>query len=215
MDSSESGDVESGTLTYTSTSAFLNNQMGSASYTSILPLVRQRKTQYFGYVQDEWKATPNLTITAGIRYNFFNALHAIGDDDVPFDFGTCGGYCPRTDSFFHPRYDDFDPRAASHGLMARLFCAWAEASITQMVRKTTRTFRFPTLSIATRSAIQVPQAFVSFDSVPSIRGSGRAGRGFPARSGPEPQRRLRCRLDRFRSAETADEHPRHCQLFGQ
>ena len=52
--------------------------MGSASYTAILPLVRQRKTQYFGYVQDEWKATANLTITAGIRYNFFNALHAIG-----------------------------------------------------------------------------------------------------------------------------------------
>ena len=44
-------------LTYTSTAAFLDNNMGSASYTAILPLVRQRKTQYFGYVQDEWKAT--------------------------------------------------------------------------------------------------------------------------------------------------------------
>ena len=112
------GTSQSGTLTYTSTAAFLDNNMGSASYTAILPLVRQRKTQYFGYVQDEWKATPNLTITAGIRYDFFNALHAIGNDDVPFDFGTCGGYCPRTDSFFHPRYADFDPRlgiAWAHG----------------------------------------------------------------------------------------------------
>jgi hypothetical protein len=104
------GTSQSGTLTYTSTSAFLNNNMGSASYTAILPLVRQRKTQYFGYVQDEWKATQNLTVTAGVRYNFFNALHAIGNDDIPFDFGTCGGYCARTDSFFHPRYDDIDPR---------------------------------------------------------------------------------------------------------
>jgi hypothetical protein len=104
------GTSQSGTLTYTSTANFLDNSMGSASYTAILPLVRQRKTQYWGYAQDEWKATPNLTITAGIRYNFFNALHALGDDDVPFDFGTCGGYCPRTDSFFHPRHDDFDPR---------------------------------------------------------------------------------------------------------
>ena len=112
------GTSQSGTLTYNSTAAFLGNQMGSASYTAILPLVRQRKTQYFGYVQDQWKATANLTITAGIRYNFFNALHAIGNDDVPFDFGTCGGYCPRTDSFFHPRYNDFDPRlgiAWAHG----------------------------------------------------------------------------------------------------
>ncbi|HUK14915.1 MAG TPA: TonB-dependent receptor [Bryobacteraceae bacterium] len=112
------GTSQSGTLTYTSTAAFLDNGMGSASYTAILPLVRQRKTQYFGYIQDEWKATPNLTVTGGVRYDFFNALHAIANQDVPFDFATCGGYCPRTDSFFHPRYGDFDPRlgvAWSHG----------------------------------------------------------------------------------------------------
>ena len=112
------GTSQSGSLTYTSTNTFLTNSMGSASYTAILPLVRQRKTQYWGYVQDEWKATANLTITAGIRYNFFNVLHAIGHDDVPFDFGTCGGYCSRYDSFSHPRYGDFDPRlgiAWAHG----------------------------------------------------------------------------------------------------
>jgi hypothetical protein len=104
------GTSQSGTLTYNSIAAFETNNMGSATYTAILPLVRQRKTQYFGYVQDEWKATTTLTVTAGIRYNFFNALHALNDDDIPFDFATCGGYCPRTDSFFHPRYNDFDPR---------------------------------------------------------------------------------------------------------
>jgi hypothetical protein len=112
------GTSQGPTLTYTSAAKFMNNQMGSASYTAVLPLVRQRKTQYWGYVQDEWKVRDNLTITAGIRYNFFNALHAINNDDVPFDFGTCGGYCARTDSFFHPRYNDFDPRlgiAWSHG----------------------------------------------------------------------------------------------------
>jgi Carboxypeptidase regulatory-like domain/TonB dependent receptor len=114
------GTSQSGTLTYTSTANFLNNDMGSASYTAILPLVRQRKTQYWGYVQDEWKVTSNLVITAGIRYNFFNALHAINNQAVPFDFATCGpgGYCPNYYSFFHPRYNDIDPRlgiAWSHG----------------------------------------------------------------------------------------------------
>jgi len=104
------GTSQSGTLTYTSAAAFLSNSLDSATYTAILPLVRQRKTEYWGYVQDEWKATARLTITAGVRYNVFNALHAIGDNDVPFDFGTCGGYCPRTDAFFHPRYNDIDPR---------------------------------------------------------------------------------------------------------
>jgi hypothetical protein len=112
------GTSQSGSLTYATTASFLTNNLNSASYTAILPLVRQRKVQYFGYVQDEWKATPNLTITAGVRYNIFNALHAIHNDDVPFDFGTCGGYCPRTDSFFHPSYNDVDPRlgiAWAHG----------------------------------------------------------------------------------------------------
>jgi len=104
------GTSQSGTLTYTSLNNFLKNDLGSASYTAILPLVRQRKVQYWGYAQDEWKVTPTLTVTAGLRYNFFSVLHAIGQDDVPFDFGTCGGYCPRTDSFSHPRYNDFDPR---------------------------------------------------------------------------------------------------------
>ena len=65
------GTSQSGTLTYTSTGSFLNNQMGSASYTAILPLVRQRKAQYWGYVQDEWKATAKSTVTAGITIQLF------------------------------------------------------------------------------------------------------------------------------------------------
>lgn len=112
------GTSQSGTLTYTSIENVLNNDMGTASYTAVLPLVRQRKTQYWGYVQDQWKVTPNLSVTAGIRYNYFNVFHAINNDAVPFDFATCGGYCPRTYTFSHPRYNDFDPRlgvAWSHG----------------------------------------------------------------------------------------------------
>ena len=104
------GTSQSGTLTYNSTTGFLNNMAGAASYTAVLPLVRQRKVQYWGYVQDEWKATRDLTVTAGVRYNFFNVLHAIGHDDVPFDFGTCGGYCSRDASFSNPRFNDIDPR---------------------------------------------------------------------------------------------------------
>jgi hypothetical protein len=112
------GTSASGTLTYTSTANFLNDQAGGASYTAILPLVRQRKTEYFAYAEDEWKVSPNLTINAGVRYNIFNALHALHNDDVPFDFATCGGFCPNTYAYFHPRYDDVDPRvgvAWSHG----------------------------------------------------------------------------------------------------
>jgi hypothetical protein len=112
------GSSQKGTLTYTNTTNFQNNIMGTASYTALLPLVRQRKNMYWAYVEDEWKVNPNLTINAGVRYNFFNALHAIDNQAVPFDFVTCGGFCPNTYSFFHPRYNDIDPRigiAWSHG----------------------------------------------------------------------------------------------------
>jgi hypothetical protein len=69
-------------------------------------------------VEDEWKVTPKLTINAGLRYNVFNALSALNRRGIPFDFATCGGFCPDTYSYFHPRYNDIDPRigiAWSHG----------------------------------------------------------------------------------------------------
>ncbi len=115
------GSAQSGTLTYLSPTAFMDNTMSQATYTAVQPLVRQRKTQYWAYIQDQWRVTSNLTITAGLRYNFFNALHAIGNGTaIPFDFATCGpgGYCPSSYFFFVPRYNDLDPRLAvawSHG----------------------------------------------------------------------------------------------------
>jgi hypothetical protein len=112
------GASSSGTLTYASTANFLNNLAGTASYTALLPLVRQRKNEFWAYFEDEWKVSPDLTVNAGVRYNFFNALHAIGNNAVPFDFATCGGFCPKTASYFNPRYNDIDPRlgiAWSHG----------------------------------------------------------------------------------------------------
>jgi hypothetical protein len=112
------GSSSSGTLSYSSTGAFLLNQMNNATYKSLLPLVRQRKTEYFAYAEDEWKVSKSLTINAGVRYNIFNALSALGNNAVPFDFNTCGGYCPRTYSYFNPRYHDVDPRVGvewAHG----------------------------------------------------------------------------------------------------
>jgi hypothetical protein len=112
------GTSAKGTLSYSSTANFLNDLVNTASYTALLPLVRQRKTEYWVYAEDEWRPTENFTVNMGVRYNIFNALHAVNNDADPFDFSTCGGFCPKNDSFFNPRYDDVDPRiglAWSHG----------------------------------------------------------------------------------------------------
>ncbi|HEX4810605.1 MAG TPA: carboxypeptidase-like regulatory domain-containing protein [Bryobacteraceae bacterium] len=106
------GSSQSGTLTYNSPTLMAANQADNATYISQLPLKRLRKTQYWGYLQDEYKATQRLTITIGIRYNFFNAFHEVNNRAIPFDFASCGpgGYCPRGSDFSFPRYNDIDSR---------------------------------------------------------------------------------------------------------
>jgi hypothetical protein len=100
---------------------FAANHLDNATYVSTLPLKRSRKTQYWGYIQDEYKVTPNLSLNLGVRYNLFNIFHEVDNRAIPFDFASCGpgGYCPRGSNFGFPRYNDIDPRVS---------IAWAHGS---------------------------------------------------------------------------------------
>ncbi len=106
------GSSASGTLTFTSAASFLSNQLDNASVTAALPMKRLRKTQAFGFIQDEFKATATLTFNLGLRYQFFNVFHETQGRAIPFDFATCGGLCPPGSQFSAPRTNDFDPRLA-------------------------------------------------------------------------------------------------------
>ncbi len=99
-----------GTLTYNSVAAFESNTLNAATYTALLPLKRMRKTMYFGYVQDEFRLRPNLTINAGLRYEFYNDFHEATGRAIPFDFQTCGGFCAPNAAFLFPAKDNIDPR---------------------------------------------------------------------------------------------------------
>jgi len=120
------GTGASGTITYSATStlsaqdAFAANQVSSASLTGTLPVNGLRKTQSFGYIQDEFKWRPNFTVNLGVRYSFFNIFHEAQGRSNPFDFATCGpqGFCGIGASFGQPNYGDLDPRVA---------VAWAPA----------------------------------------------------------------------------------------
>ncbi len=101
-----------GTITYSSLSSFVANQPSKASITGEYPVNGLRKTQFFGYVQDEFKWKPTFTLNLGVRYSFFNVFHEVQGRGNPFDFATCGpqGYCGVGASFGPPNYLDFDPR---------------------------------------------------------------------------------------------------------
>jgi Carboxypeptidase regulatory-like domain len=108
------GSGSSGTIRYTSLDTFQANQVDSAALTAALPVNGLRKTQFFGYVQDEFKWRPNLTVNLGLRYSFFNIFHEVLGRSDPFDFATCGpqGFCGVGASFGQPNYGDIDPRIA-------------------------------------------------------------------------------------------------------
>jgi Carboxypeptidase regulatory-like domain/TonB dependent receptor len=103
-----------GTISYNSLSAFEANSSYKASVTGEYPVNGLRKTQFFAYVQDEFKWKPTFTLNLGLRYNFFNVFHEVQDRGNPFDFATCGpqGYCGVGASFGPPNYLDFDPRVS-------------------------------------------------------------------------------------------------------
>ncbi len=113
------GNSAYGTLTYSSLANFLNDRLDSATQISLLPLKRMRKTQEAGYIQDEYKIAPNLTLNAGLRYQYFSVFHESTDRAAPFDFETCGGFCPAGSAFYIPSQGGFDPR---------LGLAWSPAS---------------------------------------------------------------------------------------
>ena len=108
------GSSASGTLSFSSIDAFAGNQVNTASLASALPINGLRKTQYFGYWQDEHKWRRNLTLNLGLRYSFFNIFQEVRGRSNPFDFATCGpqGFCGVGASFGQPNYKDLDPRAA-------------------------------------------------------------------------------------------------------
>jgi hypothetical protein len=108
------GNTEAGTVVFASTAAFDANQVSTASLNGALPINGLRKTQYYGYVQDEFRVRSNLTLNLGLRYSFFNIFHEVLGRANPFDFATCGpqGFCGVGASFGQPNYGDLDPRIA-------------------------------------------------------------------------------------------------------
>ncbi|HEY1336312.1 MAG TPA: TonB-dependent receptor, partial [Bryobacteraceae bacterium] len=74
-----------------------------------------RRRSYYGYIQDDIKATSRLTLNIGLRYEFVTPYYAVGDKMSNFDPATSQIVTAQGGSLFerslvHPDYNDFAPR---------------------------------------------------------------------------------------------------------
>ncbi|ADV83029.1 TonB-dependent receptor [Terriglobus saanensis] len=97
--------------TFASTTNFQNNLMDSDSYAGTVPLTGQRMTESFGYIQDQFQLSPQLTINAGMRYEYFGVDHEVQGRGIIVDPLNCSAVvCPAGSEWYHPNLLDFSPR---------------------------------------------------------------------------------------------------------
>jgi hypothetical protein len=133
------GQTANNTLNFSDNSgtdqAFIDAQLTGINFIAPWCCHRLRRTFYMPYFQDEWKVTPALTVTAGLRWEYYGVAHEATNRTTVFDLnqfhGVCLGTgsfnvlpvspslgpintppCPKNPSLYNPNYRNFDPRIA-------------------------------------------------------------------------------------------------------
>jgi hypothetical protein len=137
------GQTDDNTLTFASEADMINANLANITYIAPWCCHGLRRTFYMPYFQDEWKITPTLTLTAGVRWEYYGVAHEATNRTTVFDLnqfhGVCLGSgsfnvlpvppssgpvntppCPKNPALYNPNYKNIDPRLA---------LAWAPAAL--------------------------------------------------------------------------------------
>jgi len=134
------GQTADNNLTFATETEMTTATVDSISYVAPWCCHGLRRMFYMPYFTDEWKATPTLTLTAGVRWEYYGVAHEATNRTTVFDVnqfhGVCLGQgsfnlapspgpintppCPQDPSLYNPNYRNIDPRLA---------LAWAPSAL--------------------------------------------------------------------------------------
>jgi hypothetical protein len=102
------GEGNTTSLTYANRPNFQINRLESFSITDF-PVVQGQRWWMVGYLQDDIKWRPNLTVNAGLRYEFYTVPVEKDGRDKVWRFA-CNGFCPNGTRWYDPDYNNLGPR---------------------------------------------------------------------------------------------------------
>ena len=102
------GEGNTTTDVFASRPNFQNNVLESFSIVDF-PLVEGQRWWYLGYVQNDIKLRPNLTINAGLRYEYYSVVTEKSGRDKVWRV-SCNGFCAPGTPWYDADFNNFGPR---------------------------------------------------------------------------------------------------------
>lgn len=108
------------TYTYNSITDFTNNRPSQIAFygdlsdlspfTGLSGNAQVKQAYYIGFAEDEWKVKPNLTLSYGLRYEYYSPLHEARNKNVVFDMTTGNIYPKFAGDWYSSSNTNFGPR---------------------------------------------------------------------------------------------------------
>ncbi|HKS80593.1 MAG TPA: TonB-dependent receptor [Candidatus Acidoferrales bacterium] len=133
------GQTADNNLTFGDDQSLVSGTLSGIQFNAPWCCHRLRRNFLMPYFQDEWKFSPTLTLTAGVRYEYYGVPFEATDRTTVFDFnqfhGVCVGTgsnngpfpspintpaCPSAPGLTNPDYRDVDPRVGIAWAPSRL-----------------------------------------------------------------------------------------------